>query len=229
MLPGMDGTGDLFAPVIARLGEAVNCVVVRYPDKPLDYEALIAHARSALPASGDFFLLGESFSGPIAIALAAEAPARMQGLILSATFVRNPLPWTGPLARLVEVLPVSGAPAALMTSLILGKFSTGQLRAQIAASLAQMSPSTIRSRLRAIASVDASDKLAAVGMPILYLRAEHDLLVPPSAGRLLKRLKPAAQVLSFEAPHFLLQVAVDDAASAIRDFLTKLTASPPFP
>lgn len=219
MLPGMDGTGELFAPLIARLGHAVHCVVVRYPDAAVGYEALIAHARRALPASGDFFLLGESFSGPVAIALAAEAPERLRGLILSATFVRNPLGWTSPLAPLVRVLPVTGAAASLMTGLILGPFSTPLLRATIAASLGQMSALTIRARLRAIAAVDASENLAAVGVPIVYLRAEHDLVVPQSAARLIARLKPETRLLNVNAPHFLLQVAVDEGASAIEGFM----------
>ena len=220
MLPGMDGTGELFAPLLARLGSAVNPVVVRYPDEPLGYEALIAHARLALPASGDYFLLGESFSGPVAVALAAEAPARMRGLILSATFVRNPLSWTSPIVLLVGVLPVTGAPASLMTRLLLGKFSTRKLRGDIAGSLAHMSAATIRARLRAIAAVDASANLARVGVPILYLRAEHDLVVPRSAGRLIEGLKPKTKVLGFDAPHFLLQVAVDEAACAIQKFIS---------
>ena len=220
MLPGMDGPGELFAPLIARFGHAVHCIVVRYPDAPLDYQELIAHARRSLPASGDFFLLGESFSGPVAIALAAEAPARLRGLILSATFVRNPLSWTSPLVPLVRVLPVTGAAASLMTGLILGAFSTPSLRATIAASLAQMSPPTIRARLRAIAAVDASFNLAAVSVPVLYLRAEQDLVVPQSACSLIERLRPETKILSFDAPHFLLQVAIDEGACALQQFMS---------
>ena len=222
MLPGMDGTGELFAPLIARFGQAVHCVVVRYPDAPLGYEALIAHARRSLPASGDYFLLGESFSGPVAIALAAEAPERMRGLVLSATFVRNPLSWTSPLVPLLRVLPVTGAAASLVTGVILGTFSTPALRATIAASLAQMSASTIRARLRAIAAVDASENLAAVRAPILYLHAKQDLVVPRSAGCLIDQLQPKTRMLSFDAPHFLLQVAIDEAARAIEKFMSNI-------
>ncbi|UUZ51553.1 alpha/beta hydrolase [Massilia sp. B-10] len=48
--------------------------------------------RSRLPPAEPYFLLGESFSGPVAIALAAERPPMLLGLILSCTFARNPLP-----------------------------------------------------------------------------------------------------------------------------------------
>lgn len=224
MLPGMDGTGDLFAPLIARLGPAINTVVVRYPDEPLGYDALTAHARQALPASGDFFLLGESFSGPVAIALAAEQPSGLRGLILSATFVRNPLPWTAPFVPLLRVLPVTGAMASLLTHVLLRSFSTPALRAGIAASLAQVSPATIRARLRAIAAVDVSKELAAVGVPITYLRAEHDLVVPRAACRLINHIAPHTRTVSIHAPHFLLQASVEDGACAICASMNDITA-----
>jgi len=222
MLPGMDGTGDLFAPLIARLGLAINTVVVRYPDEPLGYDALIAHARKALPTSGDFFLLGESFSGPVAIALAAEKPSGIRGLILSATFVRNPLPWAGPLVPLLRVLPVTGATASLMTRVLLRSFSTPTLRATISASLAQMSPSTIRARLRAIAAINVSTELAAVSVPIMYLRAEHDLVVPQAAGGLVSNIAPQTRTVSIHAPHFLLQTSVGEGACAICAFIDSI-------
>ena len=221
MLPGMDGTGDLFAPVLARLGPGINSVLVRYPDAPLGYEALIAHARKALPENDDFFLLGESFSGPIAVALAADRPPRLRGLILSAAFVHNPMPWTSPLAPLVNVLPVTGTPASLLTSIVLGPFRTPALRSMIDSSLAQMSASTIRARLQAIAAVDARAQLAAVRVPILYLRASHDRVVLQSAGRLISEIRPATRMVTLNAPHFLLQVAVDDAAREIGAFMTE--------
>lgn len=219
MLPGMDGTGDLFAPIIARLGTKIVPIVVRYPDEPLGYAALIAYARKALPTSGDFFLLGESFSGPVAVALAAERHPRLRGLILSASFIRNPLPFTAPLVPLVELLPVTGEPAALMTRALLGQFSTPALQSMIAASLGQMSAATIRARLRAIASVDMQRELKTVVVPILYLQASHDRVVLQSAGRLITSLRPGTTVVPVTAPHFLLQTAVDEAAQAIAAFI----------
>nr|WP_267876176.1 alpha/beta hydrolase [Massilia sp. PAMC28688] len=218
-MPGMDGSGDLFAPFIASLDPGITPIVVRYPDAPLAYDQLAQYARRFLPEEGEFFLLGESFSGPVAAMLAARCDHRLRGLILSAAFIRNPLPWTAPAASLVRVLPVTGAPAALMTRLLLGRFSTPALRTMIAASLAQASAATIRARLLAISAVDVSHQMAAVQVPVLYLQASHDRVVPKSAGRLIARLQPGATCQTLQAPHFLLQAAAGEAARAVYSFM----------
>ena len=61
LLPGMDGTGDLFAPLVAALGPHMRTIIVRYPDEPLDYASHEEIARAALPLGHPFILLGESF------------------------------------------------------------------------------------------------------------------------------------------------------------------------
>ena len=74
LLPGMDGTGELFAPFIAALGCEFATLVVTYPTHAsLDYAELETIARAAIPQDGAYVIVGESFSGPIAIALAAQA------------------------------------------------------------------------------------------------------------------------------------------------------------
>nr|WP_194151606.1 hypothetical protein [Pseudomonas caspiana] len=50
LLPGMDGTGELFQPFVSALKHRCDTVVVTYPsDIPLSYEDLQAIARQALP------------------------------------------------------------------------------------------------------------------------------------------------------------------------------------
>lgn len=96
LLPGMDGTGRLFAPLLSRLDESLEPVVIAYPEhEQLDYGQLHQFVRARLPEGEPFVLLGESFSGPVALTLAAAAPAGLCGLILCATFMRNPMPVLG--------------------------------------------------------------------------------------------------------------------------------------
>lgn len=49
LLPGLDGTGDLFAPVVDALGASVPTQIVRYPlSHASDYATCEAIARTAL-------------------------------------------------------------------------------------------------------------------------------------------------------------------------------------
>jgi pimeloyl-ACP methyl ester carboxylesterase len=93
LLPGMDGTASLFSEFSTALGAEFEVIPVSYPsDVPLGYRELEQVARAALPEDKPFVLLGESFSGPIAIAIAASSPPGLLGLVLCCSFARNPLP-----------------------------------------------------------------------------------------------------------------------------------------
>ncbi|MES2187296.1 MAG: alpha/beta hydrolase [Pseudomonadota bacterium] len=225
LLPGMDGTGVLFAPLIAALGPDYRVVVVTYPThEPLGYEALLPIARAALPEDGPFILLGESFSGPIAIALAAERPAQLRALVLCCTFVRNPRPWLGGLRTLMGLLSFGPPPVGALSFALLGRFATAALREALARAVASVSPATMRARLRAVINVDVSAQLQQVDVPCLYLRAAHDRLVPAAAARLMASLQPAVRIETIDAPHCLLQVAPNAAASVVSTFIARLEA-----
>ena len=73
LLPGLDGTGRLLADFAASFGPAVKVIVATYPpDRVLDYAGLEPIARAFLPQDRPFFLLAESFSGPLGIRIAAR-------------------------------------------------------------------------------------------------------------------------------------------------------------
>jgi pimeloyl-[acyl-carrier protein] methyl ester esterase len=218
LLPGMDGTGDLFAPLVAALAPHVRTIIVRYPDQPLDYASHEEIVRAALPVGHPFILLGESFSGPIAISIAASAPAGLRGYILCCSFVRSPRRSLGWLRPLLGFLPPHRVPQAMTKYFLMGRFANADLRRLHARTLSRVSSRALVARLRAIADVDASSILRRVGLPALYLRATEDRLVPRSASRLFVRLSPNSRVVDIEGPHLLLQARPDAAARVIREF-----------
>jgi pimeloyl-ACP methyl ester carboxylesterase len=112
LIPGLDGTGDLFAPFVDAL-VGVECRIIAYPpDREMNYAEHEAFVREHLPATGDFVLLAESFSGPVGVSIAAAPPANLRGLILCCSFASNPLPVFGPLSRLIAVSPAIKVPPA---------------------------------------------------------------------------------------------------------------------
>ncbi len=220
LLPGMDGTGTLFAPFIAALGDRVRTVVVRYPPHDaLDYAGCEALARQALPKKGRFVILGESFSGPVAVSLAASTPKGLVGLVLCATFASNPYPVFKPFAMLTRLLPVKAAPLSVMALGLLGRFATPELMTVLQSALAAVSTTALQARMRAVLSVDVCDKLRDIAVPVLYLRAVHDRVVPARAAQKVAALCPHASVVDIDAPHFVLQAAPGLAADAVQAFL----------
>lgn len=225
LLPGMDGTGSLFDAFIAALSGACTVHVVRYPtEAELGYHDLAHIARSFIPPDQPWVILGESFSGPIAIALAAETANQPQcrGLILCASFARNPRPQLGWFRPMVGITPVSILPPDALSPILFGRWSTPALRAQLRHALTQVVPQTLRIRLQAVMEVDVSNRLSQITAPILYLQALNDRLVPASSGDLIKDLQPQTEMVRLDGPHLLLQVAPQDSARVVLDFLRKL-------
>jgi pimeloyl-[acyl-carrier protein] methyl ester esterase len=223
LLPGLDGTGDLFDPLVEAFHGKVKVQVVRYPkDVALGYEELQDFVRKLLPVDEPYVLLGESFSGPIAIALAAESPSALKGLVLCCTFARNPHPSLSGVTALLPLVPFRTIPSAALSQLLLGKFSSPTLRRAIAAAVGQVSSDVLRARVRAVLAVDASAALARVGVPCIYLRATQDRLVPKSAAAHIKVLLPSVAVVQIEAPHCLLQANPKEASMVVSKFMREV-------
>jgi pimeloyl-ACP methyl ester carboxylesterase len=223
LLPGLDGTGVLMRPLVAALPREIAPVVVTYPcDEQLGYDALVARVVASLPADGPFALLGESFSGPIALRAAAARPAGLAAVVLCATFVRAPqrgvTKWAG---RLVGPSAMRLFPAMAQAKMLLGGYSTPELRVLHTEAMSLVRPEVLAGRLRDVLAVDVRDELAACGVPVLYLRGTKDRVVPSHNLREIRRLRPSVEVAEAPAPHLVLQTQPAAAAAAIAAFLAR--------
>lgn len=224
VLPGMDGTGALLDDFIAAMAPRFDTQVVAYPcDRALGYAELAAFVRPRLPTDRPYLLLGESFSGPIAIALAAQRPPNLAGLALCASFARSPRPPWSPwsaamLPRWATTLPLSRVPVRLIAKMMLGRWSDARWRARIQATLGAVQPAVLAHRLDAVRTVDATAALGEIDLPMLYLRATRDRLVGPDSLSAIQRARPQARGVEIDAPHFILQTCPEQAARAIRQW-----------
>lgn len=222
LLPGMDGTGALFRDFCQELDPRIKTVVISYPcDRGMGYAELEAFVRSLLPQNDAFVLLGESFSGPLAISIAALPPPGLRGLILVCSFARYPLAVLAPLRPFIRFLPVHAVPISLLSSLAFGRFKTQHFQTALAESLAGVQPPVIRGRIKSVLEIDTSAFLAHIAVPALYLRATQDRLVPRSASTALSAI-PDIRFTEVEAPHFLLQAKPSVAAMHILEFLQEI-------
>jgi pimeloyl-ACP methyl ester carboxylesterase len=225
LLPGMDGTGELFADFVSALPDGFDAQVVRYPSGEfLSYNELMTLVRSAAPAAEPFVLVAESFSSPLAVQFAAMNPPNLKALIICAGFVSSPAQgWRRVAASLLApVLFRLPLPGIFAKYFLLGSDPPEALLAAVRSAISAVRPTVLSARLRAILACDARAELARIDVPILYLQATHDRLVPASALEEIQRINPRAAVAKIPGPHLLLQCEPETAAQSISMFIETL-------
>jgi pimeloyl-ACP methyl ester carboxylesterase len=224
ILPGLDGTGARLAPFLLALEGVAPARVIGYPpDRPLGYRELELLVRRSLPTDERYVLLGESFSGPIAICVAADPPAGLAGLILCGTFAKNPYPWLRPVRAVAVRVPFKTLPRWLRAPLLWGSKDANRAPRSTERASAGVDKRVIRRRLHEVLSVDVSARLADIALPTLILEATRDRLLPRSAGRHLAQRAPRAEAVRIEGPHLLLQTRPAESAAAVLRFLEHWT------
>jgi pimeloyl-ACP methyl ester carboxylesterase len=181
----------------------------------LDYPRLLDWLESRIPRDRPVILLGESFSGPIALEYASRHPERVSGVILCASFI---LP---PVARVIGLLirkeffrlPI---PAIVLRRYLVGK--NGDIAAAKKA-VKEVSPAVLANRIKTVFNVDAREALRNCQAPILYLLAEDDRIVRPRSLAAIREIRPDMQTVIVRGPHLLLQSCPREAWLAIEGFL----------
>lgn len=223
LLPGLDGTGILFEPLIRALPKNLSPIVQAYPgDVPLSYEELLPHVQSALPMAEPFIILAESFSGPLALRIAATNPPGLKGVILCASFIYNPTRFPKSCRRLIQPFVFSRWPAWLGARALLAGYSKPAVFELVQRAHKLVTPAVLAARARAITVVNAADALAACRLPILYIAGSRDRLVPKRNPTRIQRVNPGVKIVALPAPHLVLQNAPDAAAKIIAQFAAEV-------
>jgi pimeloyl-ACP methyl ester carboxylesterase len=222
LLPGMDGTGELFKDFIAALPKGIETQAVRYPcDRNLSYAELTGFVRSAAPASEPFVLLAESFSTPLAIQYAATNPPNLKGLVICAGFVTSPVRgWQRYVASfLASVMFWIPLPALAAKLFLAGPNASPSLLAAVRSAVSSVQPKVLSARVRAILACDARAELSQIDVPILYIQAAQDRLVGASCLAEIQKIKSLASVTTIAGPHLLLQREPRRTADVVARFL----------
>ncbi len=166
-------------------------------------------------------VLGESFSGPLAVRLADRLPDRVRAMVLSVTFIECPIARV--LARYLAVqarwVPTSSVQVRWLLS---GWNAPRELVDRVKSAIRANPRATLARRIRAAAELDDSQILARTKTPLLYLQADHDALVRKHCLRRILELRPDAVVKIFQTSHLLLQTQPRQAWDAIEAFLESI-------
>lgn len=225
LLPGLDGTGRLFGPLLEILPDALDVKVIDFPmERHIPFTDLPDFVIPRLPHDRGLVLLGESYSGPLALKLAAHADLDVRGVILTATFARYP---STLMARVSRFLPLTlllrlPVPGFLIKRYCFGADDTARLRALLREVLRMNRPGVLARRARQGASLDVRPEARALRLPCLYIEATDDRLVPAKARQDLQLCMPRMRLQRIDGAHFILQARPRECRRAILSFMREL-------
>lgn len=222
MLPGMDGTGVLFGPLLAQLSDLDTEVVALPKEGPQDYPFLTEWVRERLPGE-DFMILAESFSGPIAARLTRDAGSALKGVIFVGSFLSTPSPLAVSIARLLPVHQLARVPGASLfhRRLFLGPDADRETVNLFRRVIDDVPPATLKARLNSISTLQANNRLLSP-TPAVYIRAKSDRLVSTRKAEEFAEAYSRLSVMEVEGPHFVLQANARGCAAAIRSAISLL-------
>ena len=228
LMPGLDGSGKMFRPFLEKLPVEFGVTVIAYPgDRHIPFEQVSDYVCAQLPKNKPVILVGESYSGPVAVALSQREELDVRGIVLVATFARFPATL---LKRLSRLLPLSllfrlPMPGIFIKHYCFGKWTTPGLLDLVRESVGENKPSVIAKRARSGASIDVRDMLAKIEVPCLYIRASEDRLVPASAMNDFVKNIPQLEQAEIHGPHCLMQARPSQCLSAIQYFINNISSA----
>lgn len=226
LLPGIDGTGRMFAPFSAHFPAGMTPKVIAYPgERSLSYAQLADYVLPQLPQDRPYIMIAESFAGPLALQLSTRTAKNLRALVLCATFVRNPRPHLARLAPLLlreEILAYP--PQKWLARLFVTGFDAPDWMLEQALDIHRhVSPRVILQRLVEVIHVDVTAILRDCRLPILHLYALHDHLILQRPSREIQRIRPDIESIGINGPHYLLQTRPQTCVAAIEKFLRENT------
>ena len=222
VLPGMHGNAVLLEEFQRRAPDRFDVRVHELLDSEWSYDQLFERLEPLVAESQPCVLLAESFSGPLVVKLAAHLPDAVSHLVLVATFVTPPTPWIAKLVPwpLLFRLPM---PRVSAEQWMVGKGHSHEFIDHVRAAVGRTPPDTLAKRMRQTMMVDATQDLAKVRCPVLYIQAKRDQMVPPRCLEAIRQVAEEGGVElraeQLDGPHLILQTHPSECWALIDDFV----------
>ncbi|WP_018691185.1 alpha/beta fold hydrolase [Algicola sagamiensis] len=200
MLPGMDGTGELFAPFLKELPANIPFQVIPLHAQ-LNYLQQVVHIADEI-GEKEVILLVESYSGMLGYLLCQNGALKIKHVIFVASFLRC----SSQLARLANYLPLGLVKKRLLPDRFIGPLLfhhwTPELVSLLYRALGMVEVSTINIRLNEVAQL--SPPTLKVSIPCTVMSAKHDCLVHAPISD-FESVFSIVHHESIDGGHFLLQ------------------------
>jgi pimeloyl-ACP methyl ester carboxylesterase len=188
LVPGMNGTGELFYRQVPRLERSYRVATYALREDAESFDALAADLAQivevAAPVERRAIIVGESFGGAVALTFALSHPQYVEALV-----ILNSFPYFAPQVRLrlalagLAILPWGAMPLVRhLTAFRLHSRHTHRAEVkQFIELTAHATRDGYINRLRLLRRFDVRDQLHDIRQPALFLASEHDHLVPAVA------------------------------------------------
>ena len=215
LLPGLDGTGNLFKPFIKALPSNIDITIIRYATlEEQTYDELLDIVIAQLPEE-DYVLVGESFSGYIAYQIALKQPKFLKEVVFVASFLSNPRPLALSVTHYLpsKLLFSFSPPTLFIKTFMLGFGAKKSIIKLFVESLKEVSAKLISFRLEEVNKLQTT--LEKSNLKAMYIQADNDYLVPFHAVDDFKRCFSQLRVARVRGPHFILQAKPIECAEVV--------------
>ncbi len=203
VFPGMHGSAELLEDFQRKAPNDLQVHLKELPEFGFRYPLLADHFAPQVESAGQCWLIGESFSGPLAVLLAARCE-NVCGVVLVASFVTPPTPWFAkflPWSMLLRVPPSR----YVVANYLLDVSVRHELVTPVRHAISTFPLPTRIGRMREVMKVDVREQLKQLRCPVCYLRPDTDWLVPKRCFDIVERTLPNVHSVEIHAPHLVLQ------------------------
>jgi 3-oxoadipate enol-lactonase len=230
LIPGIDGTGKLFYRQIPSLERAFAVTATRLRDDAGTMDDLVADLDAEVARVANdgrrVTLVGESFGGALSLSYAVAHPERVERLVILNSFAHFGSParlWLG--YHLLRATP--WGMMRMVRQLNARRMHSPHTEREEIRRFLDLMRSTTRqgylSRMRMLREYDIRHQLPSINVPVLFLAADRDTLVPSvEQARLMSELTPSGTMRVLEGHGHSCLIAPDlDLATILDDWLTR--------
>jgi len=202
-LPGLDGTGLLFKPLLEQTPSSDLFSIFPLIQEPIGYQPQIEFLEKEI-GDTEVILVAESYSGYIAYELACRGNIGIKHIVFAASFLAPP----SFLIKFVNILPLGLIKSQLLPYWILNDFLFGnkgnrELESRFYRSINSVSHRVLMRRLKNISELKSPTKTLQI--PCTYIKAESDRLVNANSAKIFEKVCTNLTIKRVEGGHFVLQ------------------------
>ncbi|SDZ97993.1 alpha/beta fold hydrolase [Microbulbifer marinus] len=219
LLPGMDGTGLLFEPLIKHFPQNIEFEVVSLNETPGTDPREQAIEISKKIVDPRVILVAESYSGRIAHELFNILGKKIAKIIFLASFISRP----SKISKLTGLLPEfllnpSVVPDWALNTICFAGHGRREQISLVRRAIGLVDPTVLKARLHQLSNLEVPQNTQNV--QAVYIRPTNDHLVSSEAVKILAKTYDQLQIETVAGGHFIAQAKPDECARVILSAIT---------